>query len=565
MALKTSDEYFDLGNFSWKINTKNTEAQIWFDRGITWAYAFNHDEAVMCFRQVLAHDPDCLMGYWGIAYCSGPHYNKQWSAFDPNDLSVSYGRGVEALEKARYVVSATTRPMEQALIEAIHARFPPQAEAEQLKLSNELYASAMRKVYEEFVVDDLNVLVLAADALMNTAPWQLFESRTGSPNKSTPVVEIGKILDEGMKHSEANNHPCLLHLYIHYMEMSKTPEAALIPADRLRYLVPDSGHLQHMPSHIYLLIGDYRQAMDANLKATFADDKYWNVHPDTLFYTVYRLHNFHSLIYAAMLAGQSKVAVQACDRLEAALPEQLLRIESPPMADWVEAFHSVRMHVLIRFGMWDEIKRLAIPKDQILYCVTTSSTHYAKGIAFAATGHIQEAEAEQRLFRQTAAKVPESRLDFPNKVIDELSIADAMLEGEIAYRRGDYDTAFENLRLAIKRDDSLIYSEPWGWQVPTRHAYSALLLERGRFEEAAKVYAQDLGLDDSLASAHQHPNNIWSLRGYHECLNRLGRKDEARIIKQQLTIAIAIADIPIQASCFCSSSTMVPTSTGSGD
>ena len=547
----TSTNYFDLGAFTRTVTLSSPEAQIWFNRGLIWSYAFNHEEAVKCFEQVITLDPSCIMGYWGIAYASGPHYNKPWLAFDPKDLARCYGKGTEMIKKAA-TVSTNATPIEQALMNAIAFRFPAQCIPDDLAAANGAYATAMKKVYEEFGTKDLDVLVLAADALMNMAPWGLFDSKNGQPNLSTPVLEIKEILTKGMSFPEAETHPGLLHLWIHLMEMSTTPEAALIGADKLRYIVPDSGHLQHMPSHIYLLVGDYRQAMDANLKATVADDKFFSLHPDMRFLSIYRLHNLHSLIYAAMMAGQSRLAVETCDRLEAVLTRDLLLLDSPPMADWAESFNTSRMHVLVRYGMWDAIKALPIPDDEKLYCVTIAFTYYAKGIAFAATGDVLEADKYRDLFREATKRVPPTRLDFPNKVLDLLSVADAMLDGEIAYRRGHYDEAFEALRLAISRDDSLTYSEPWGWMVPTRHAYAALLLEQGNVEEAATAYAEDLGLDDVLASAHQAPLNIWSLQGYHECLKRLGRNGEANIIRQQLTVAEAIADISVQTSCFCS-------------
>ena len=555
-AIPASSPYFDLGKFSRKITTSSEEAQIWFDRGLTWAYGFHHEEAVTCFEQVVAHDANCVMGYWGIAYSSGPHYNKPWAAFDSYDLTKSYQKGAHALKRAASILDADTEGVEKDLLLALQARYPPEPEQKALETSNQVYASAMRNVYKihdggDAYYKDLDIMVLTADALMNTAPWHLFESRTGLPVKSTPVLEIEEILNKAMHHPYAYSHPGLLHLIIHFFEMSQKPEVALIPSDRLRYLVPDSGHLQHMPSHIYLVIGDYRSAIDANLKAIIADDKYWAVQPDVGFYTIYRLHNIHSLIYAAMMAGQSNTALKACDTLEAALPRKVLEMTSPPMANWTEAFHSVRMHVLIRFGLWETIKNLTLPTDQTLYCTTTATIHYAKGIAYAATNDIPNALEQQSLFLSSLKNIPSTRMDFPNTVIDELAIAEAMLAGEIAYRSGNLEEAFTHLRTAIKKDDSLVYSEPWGWMIPTRHAYAALLLEQGHIEEAAKTYAQDLGLDDSIASAHQHPNNIWSLQGYHECLTKLGRKVEARIIRQGLEIAISVADIKIGKSCFC--------------
>lgn len=177
--------------------------------------------------------------------------------------------------------------------------------------------------------------------------------------------------------------------------------------------------------------------------------------------------------------------------------------------------------------------------------------HYGKGIAWAATGDLKLAGKERDLYHAAKKTVPPTRKDFPNLISDVVKVADAMLDGEIQYREGDYEKSFESLRKAIHFDDSLRYTEPWGWMVPTRHAYAALMLEQGHVEEAAKAYAEDLGFDDSITRAHQHPNNVWALHGYHECLVRLGNESEAKIIKQALDLALQVADIPIKSSCFC--------------
>jgi tetratricopeptide (TPR) repeat protein len=211
----------------------------------------------------------------------------------------------------------------------------------------------------------------------------------------------------------------------------------------------------------------------------------------------------------------------------------------------------MRLHVLVRFGAWDELIATPLPADPELYCVTTAMTHYGHAMAYAATSRIAQARAEREAFREAVARVPESRYLFNNTCLDILAVAAAMLDGELAYREGNHDEAFAHLRRAIELDDTLPYDEPWGWMQPTRHAYGALLLEQGQVELAEAVYAADLGLDATLGRACQHPGNVWSLHGYHECLTRLGKDDAARVIAQQLKLAAARADVPIQASCAC--------------
>jgi tetratricopeptide (TPR) repeat protein len=252
-----------------------------------------------------------------------------------------------------------------------------------------------------------------------------------------------------------------------------------------------------------------------------------------------------------MLGGRSQVALEISSKIEAMLPEELLRVSSPPMADWVESFLTMRVHVLIRFGKWHEILKLKLHEDQTLYCTTTAMTLYAQGVASAALGRVDDANKYRERFRDAAAHVPESRTLFNNKCTHILSIAAAMLDGEIEYRAGNFDAAFSHLREAINRDDALPYDEPWGWMQPARHAYGALLLEKSKIEEAAEVYAADLGMNDTLPRQLQHLNNVWALHGLHECLVKLGREAEAKILHPQLKLALGFADIEITSSCFC--------------
>ncbi|MEV5840666.1 hypothetical protein AB0M32_01700 [Streptomyces sp. NPDC051985] len=544
-------DYYDLGRHTRPVTTSSAEAQTWFDRGLNWTYAFNHEEAVRCFEAAGEADPDCAMADWGVAYALGPNYNKPWEFFDQEDLARTTERTHAAVERA-HAKAAHASPVERALVEALRARYPQAVapDAAACSVWNTGYADSMRTVYEQ-APDDLDIAALYADALMNLTPWQLWDIRTGRPAGDARTPEAKSVLERALATEAATRHPGLLHLYIHLMEMSPTPEAALPVADLLRGLVPDAGHLQHMPSHLEVLCGDYRRVVSDNAAASAADEKYHARAGAMNFYTLYRCHNLHFGIYGAMFLGRRRDALALAARLEAAVPEELLRVESPPMADWLEGFPAMRVHVLVRFGRWDDILRLPLPADPVLYCVTTAMLHYARGVAYAATGRIPEAETERARFRDAVAAVPGSRMLFNNTCADILEIAAAMLDGELAYRKGDFDTAFTALRRSVDLDDHLPYDEPWGWMQPTRHAYGALLLERGRVEEAEAVYRADLGLDDTLPRPLQHPGNVWSLHGFHECLQRLGKDGEARIVAQQLKLAAATADVPITASCFC--------------
>ncbi|KAF7559201.1 hypothetical protein G7046_g4960 [Stylonectria norvegica] len=540
---------YDLGTYHRPVSTRNEACQTWFDRGLVWAYAFNHEESARCFREAIACDADCAMAYWGLAYCMGPNYNKPWSFFDDEDLAKVVEHGYQSARTAQACASKATL-VEQALIRAVGYRYSEEEPVEDCTKWNQGFADAMEITYEAFP-DDLDVITLYADALMNLDPWQLWNLRTGEPTEGARTLEIKTLLDRALKLDGALQHPGILHFYIHLMEMSPSPESALPVADHLRGLVPDGGHLHHMPTHLDVLCGRYEQAIASNSDAIVADEKYLLNSGPLNFYTLYRAHNYHFRVYAAMFAGKSKIAFDTVAMLEASMPKSLLQVQSPPMADWLEAFLTLRAHILIRFGRWEDIIQLDVPEDQELYCMTTAITHYAKGVAFAATGKIADAEHQKRLFDAALHKVPSSRTLFNNTCLDILAVANSMLQGELEYRKGKHESAYEYLRKAIHLEDNLPYDEPWGWMQPTRHAYGALLLEQGHNKQALAVYMADLGLNDELPRALTHPSNVWALHGAHECLLKLGRTAMAEDLEPALRSAVAQADVSIGASCFC--------------
>ncbi|KAJ5162107.1 hypothetical protein N7492_007499 [Penicillium capsulatum] len=549
----TSEPYFDLGRLSHRITTNSQEAQKWFDRALTWTYCFNHDEAISCYKQTLAHDDACAMAYWGISFCSGSNYNKTWALFDERDRVNAIKQCYQFSEQALQALSRVPHvsSWERAVIEAHAKRYPDDNPGRDLAGCSKAYADAMRQVYLSYGQADFDIITLFADALMNCAPRKLYDAATGLPIPSSPVFEVKDLLERALKMPGVEEHPGPAHMYIHLMEMSATPEAALPAAQIIRDIFPDTGHTFHMPAHIDVLVGDYRRAVEYNYKATIADDKYFQKNGGLTFYSYYRLHDYHSLIYGAMLCGKSKAAIAATDRMEATITEEILRVETPALANWMEFFKAVRVHVYIRFGMWEELKSLDPLEDKHLYCVTNVFRHYGKAIAYAATAELEKAERERELFTAARQLVPPTRLDFPNKITDILHVASAMLEGEIEYRRGKYDLAFRRLSDAVRLEDELPFAEPWGWMLPARHAFAALSLEQGKIQQAAQAYAEDLGLFATPKRAHQHPNNVWALHGYHECLELLGRQNEANIIKKQLSLALAEADVDITSSCFC--------------
>lgn len=542
-------DYYDLGKYSRPVTTTSADAQLWFDRGLAWCYGYNHDEAMRCFRAAIDADPTCAMAWWGLSYAAGPNYNKQWKAFDPVDLAQSLAAARDAARRA-IELAIDASPVERALIEPLAERYPSDDPGEVTADWNDRYAARMRDVHRAHR-DDHDVAALFAEALMNRTPWQLWDIRSGRPAEGADTREAIDVLERAMMQPQGMRHPGVLHMYIHLMEMSPTPQKALKAADALRDLVPDAGHLTHMATHIDVLCGLYKNVVDGNSRAIVADRKHLAREGARNFYSLYRCHDYHFKLYGAMFLGQYGPALEAAEEMIATLPEALLRIESPPMADWLEGFVPMKLHVQIRFGRWADIVATKLPADPELFCVTTAMTHYAKTVAYAATGNIAAADAEAVLFDAAFARVPPSRYLFNNTCVDILAIAAEMLRGEIAYRKGRFDIAFAHLRKSVDLDDNLPYDEPWGWMQPTRHALGALLLEQGHVEQAEAVYRADLGLDATLPRACQHPENVWSLHGFHECLVRLGKTGEAQIVRQRLEIATAWADVPIESSCFC--------------
>ncbi|WP_288142945.1 hypothetical protein [Mesorhizobium sp.] len=313
---------------------------------------------------------------------------------------------------------------------------PRPADFETMGHWNDGYAAAMRRVHARYP-DDLDVAALFAEAMMIRTPWQLWNPRTGDPIERADTFEIVDVLEGGLARAEAAGvkHPMLPHLYVHAIEMSPHPERALAAADALRTLAPDAGHMLHMPSHIDVQIGQYSAAIEATDRAIAADRRYAAKEGAFNFYTSSRCHDLHLKIYASMLAGRYASAIEAADELAANLPAELLRLSNPPLADWLEGFVPMRLHVMVRFGKWRELTEEPLPDNPELYCVTTALTHYARGVAHAAVDEVDEAAAEQRRFEDAASAIPETRMFFNIRYVDILAIARAMLAGEIAYRK----------------------------------------------------------------------------------------------------------------------------------
>ncbi len=504
------------------ITTRSADAQLAFDQGLLACFGFNHEEAIASFRHAAECDPAAAMPWWGQALAAGPNIN------NPDLDDAANQAATKALAEARERVGNASQ-VERDLIDALAKRYanPPPTDRRALDLA---YASAMREVWKKHA-SDADVGALFAESLMDLRPWDLW-TKDGKPQPETP--EILATLEAVRTIAPA--HPGALHYTIHSLEASGDPGRALPAADRLRDLAPEFGHLVHMPSHIDIRVGHYEAAIRANQRGIDADLRYVARVGRGHRYDVYRAHNYHFLAYAAMFDGQSKVAIEAARTLVKEVPREMVLA----MPQFLEAFLTMPYAPLVRFGRWEEI--LAEPEPAAALKSAVAMWHHARGMAFSATGRVDEAARELAAFEKQLATLPATYLfgNNPSKVV--LAIGVPLLQGELEYRRGHFDRAFELLRDAVKQDDQLRYDEPWGWMQPVRHALGALLVEQGQIAEAREVYDIDL---------ERHPENGWALHGLAECLHRSEREMEAADVEARFAKAWARADVKLRGSCFC--------------
>jgi tetratricopeptide (TPR) repeat protein len=519
--------YSGLGNLTRPITTQSPEAQTYFNQGLCFLYAFNHDEAIRSFEQAAKLDPNCAMAWWGIAIANGPHINNP--AATPERAIAAWN----ALSKAREAAAGATAA-EQSLINALASRYADPQPEDRAPL-DEAYAAAMRDVYRQYP-DDADIGALFAESLMDLRPWDLWTD-DGEPQPGTD--EIVSTLEAVL--AKSPNHPLALHLYIHAVEASPHPEKANAPADRLRNLQPGLGHLVHMPSHIDVRQGRWRESIAANQKAIVADRRYRQQSPEQGFYNVYMAHNHHMLAYSAMMCGQSQLAIAAINEMAAGIPEKWLQ-DNAAVAD---GFTAMPLEVLVRFGRWDEVLTASEPPDYLP--IARAYRHAARGIAYAAKEQLADAKREQTNLLSAAKKVPEDARVGNNTAENLLAIAKHLLAGEILYREGATNTALvepalTELRAAAKIEDTLRYSEPPDWIHPVRHALGATLLKEHRAAEAEKVYREDLA---------RQPNNGWSLYGLAQSLHQQNKHAEAATLDTRFAEVWQDADIKIASSCFC--------------
>jgi len=492
-----------LGEVHHPVSTKNREAQQFFDQGLKLVYAFNHDEARRSFQRAAELDPKLAMAWWGVALTLGPNYNLP---VDPEREKAGY----DAAQRALALQENASDP-ERAYINAVAVRYSKDAHADLHALDVD-YKNAMSKLAGRYP-DDLDAATLYAESAMNLNPWHLWTA-DGKPAEGTE--EIVWVLESVLKRDP--NHLGANHYYIHAVEASPQPERALPSAARLEKLAPAAGHLVHMPAHIFARVGDHPAAAHCNELAVAADKKFLAAtHEQGVYPLMYYSHNLHFLAFAASMEGNFAESKDAAARLVGNVSPG---VKAMPM---LEGFLPTPIVVLFAFERWDDLLKLPVPDSSFL--ITNAVWHSLRGVAFANTAKMAEAEKEQNAFRELAVKIPpDTMYDMLNKTGAVFKVHDRLLAGMIARSRHDDKGAIDSLTQAVAAEDALNYSEPPPWYPPVRPMLGRVLVEAKQFPEAEKVFRADLD---------KNPRDGRALSGLRDCLKAQDRQYEADQIDRQ--------------------------------
>ena len=511
-----------LGNHKFPVTTSSPRAQLFINQGLMLAYGFNHAEAARSFREAARLDPKCAMAYWGMALVLGPNINMPMP-------SEAEAKAYEMIQKAMALKNNASE-RERAYIEALAKRYSSEETPNRAALDR-AYAEAMRQLHERYP-DDLDAATLYAEALMDLRPWNYW-TRDMQPYPET--LEIHLVLESVLARNP--NHPGAIHYYIHSVELGR-PELAEAGAERLWKLAPGAGHLVHMPSHIFRRVGRYADASRSNEDAIMADEDYIaQCRAQGVYPLAYYPHNIHFLWDSATMEGRSRVAIEAARKSASSIPDGAWR-EVPLLHQFLVA----PLFAYTRFGEWDVILSEPPPPEESPFW--TGVWHYARGLAFTATGKPDKAVRELSSLKNIAAEksLDGFRVTFSrNGAKAILDIAVEVLAGEMAAKRGDYDNAIARLHRAILLEDNLIYNEPPDWHVPARQMLGAVLLEVGRAAEAEAIYWQDL---------QRNRENGWSLFGLIQSLRAQGRQDQAVLVEKRFRNAWSQADVTLVSSRF---------------
>ena len=503
----------NLGSLHHPITTTSEQAQRYFDQGLRFVYAFNHEEAIRSFEAAADWDPEAAMPYWGIAFALGPNINRVMEKKDER-------RAIEMVQKARRLADRATSK-EQAYIEALVTRYVSRKGAKRKGL-DEAYAKAMRLVAQRFPEDD-DASTLFAEAMMDLRPWDFWKG-DGKPQPGTD--EIVTTLESVLARNP--DHPGACHYYIHALEASPFPERALACAARLPELMPGAGHLVHMPAHLYIRLGKYHEAAERNEHAAHVDEAYLATRtPSGDYADGYYSHNLHFLWASLMMEGRSAEATRVARELTNTITEDEARTDK-----WKELYLPTPLYSLIRFGRWDELLREPPPPKG--FRLMDGMWRLGRGLALASTGRLPGAEGEHYALANLTKQIKRDRSQEEKISRTLLKISERLLAGEIAARRQQYDDAIRKLKEAIKLEDSLPYVEPPQWPLPVRQYLGSVLLLAGRPADAETEYRADLT---------RNPENGWALIGLIQSLKDQQKDDQAAEVEDRFKKAWAHADV----------------------
>jgi tetratricopeptide (TPR) repeat protein len=511
-----------LGSYSLGQVSDSATAQRWFDQGLNLSYGFNHDAAERSFLKATEADADCALCWWGAALVLGPHVN---AVMDPANNAKAWAR----VQKARALARS---PMEQAYTKALAARYAPEPPADRKPL-DEAYATAMAELVKQRP-DDLDAATLRAEALMDLQPWNYYDAQGRAQGHTAEIVAaLESVL------ARKADHPGALHLYIHAVEASSNPDRGAVAADRLRELLPGSGHLVHMPAHIYTRVGRYHDAVIANEKAIKSDDAYLAAcRPAPGTYPLgYVPHNPHFLWWAASMEGAGAKALAAAEltRQRADYPD----LVKNPGFEFLQDFQATPIKARVQFGRWDELLAMPKPAGELRYL--TAVWHFGQGMARARKGQLPEAQQHLDTLAQAAAD-PQFEQYFvgPQHALSRtLKVAERVLAGELAAARKDPKGAIAALEQAVALEDGNAYFEPPLWHQPARQSLGRVLLKAGKAAQAEQVYRADLARNRA---------NGWSLHGLSRSLKAQGKPTAE--VDREFRAAWQHADVTLAASTF---------------
>lgn len=505
------------GNYRWNIASKNDSARFYFNQGINLYYAFHIIESMASFKKAQLFDDTNAMIYWGQALAYGPNIN-----------DFAYAATPEAYAAAQKAVSLKTgcSAKEKALIDAMAVRYSQDSTISRDSL-NQLYTAGMKNAYRSFRQDG-DIAALYADAMMLLHPWDYWK-HNGEAQPWTPV--INNVLESILKtHPE---HPGANHYYIHSIEASPNPSKAIASADRLGQLMPGVAHMIHMPSHIYIRNGNYKQGVKVNEMSIKGYNTYLSLYPDVQNNApLYLFHNLHMQSACAMMRANFAYSDKSANECSHSFDTSFMSLPQP-LGNFVQYVYMTNFINDVRFGKWDNILNAAKIEEHHIYA--NALWHWARGMAFAGWNVFTDAETELKLM-QEKMKHPDMFIVMQpfNSPNDAAKVAENILAGTIATKQKDYKKAITLLETAVKDEDAMIYNEPKDWLLPARHYLGNTLLLAGEFVKAEKIFREDL---------KENPNNHWGLAGLYSALQKQNKKNEAVLIKKKYKKELEGGDI----------------------